>query len=275
MTTRELIDELGSSELYTLHTHTQFCDGRSTMAEIVDEGIRHGFTHIGFTPHSPVPIESPCNMSREDVDDYFREMERLRPAAASHGLKLLAGMEVDWLSAEWGAHSRYIQNLPLDYRISSVHFIPSQEGRLIDVDGSPESFRKKLSRYFRDDLRYVVETFFRQSHDSLSAGGFEIIGHFDKIARNGSAVDPDLEEQTWYADLVHGLIDHIAEAGVIVEINTKAAGPSRRFFPHRRWWRRLLDLRNPLIVNSDAHESSLLNAGRPEALAIYRTLKKD
>ena len=66
------------TDLYNLHTHTQFCDGHATMEEFVTEAIAQGFTHLGFTPHSPISVDSPCNMSRENVAQYFDEMKRLR-----------------------------------------------------------------------------------------------------------------------------------------------------------------------------------------------------
>ena len=66
------------TDLYNLHTHTQYCDGHATMEEFVVEAIAQGFTHLGFTPHSPISVESPVNMTKEQVNDYLNEMERLR-----------------------------------------------------------------------------------------------------------------------------------------------------------------------------------------------------
>lgn len=44
------------SGLYNFHSHTQFCDGRFPMADFVVAAVDGGFTHYGFSPHSPVPI---------------------------------------------------------------------------------------------------------------------------------------------------------------------------------------------------------------------------
>lgn len=59
----DFVSIIGSDMLYNFHSHTQFCDGRATMAEFAAEAVAQGFTHYGFSPHSPVPIQSPCNMS--------------------------------------------------------------------------------------------------------------------------------------------------------------------------------------------------------------------
>ena len=119
----DIIRELGSSRNYTFHSHTQFCDGHATMENFVEAAIRNGFSHYGFSPHSPVPIESPCNMSMESVPAYLAEFERLRNLYGDR-IRLYASMEIDWLGPQWGPSNDYFQALPLDYRIGSVHFIP-------------------------------------------------------------------------------------------------------------------------------------------------------
>ena len=44
---------VNSTRNYNLHSHTQFCDGRFTMEEMVKAAIDCGMEHYGFTPHSP------------------------------------------------------------------------------------------------------------------------------------------------------------------------------------------------------------------------------
>lgn len=266
--------ELGGSRRYNLHTHTQFCDGRASMEDFVREAVRLGFTHLGFSPHSPLAVESPCNMQREQVPHYFGEVERLRRHYGSQ-LRLLAGMEIDYLSQSWGPHITYFRELPLDYRIGSVHFIPTRDGReYVDVDGRPETFRRKLDEYFEGDLRYVVRTFFRQTRDMMLAGGFDVVGHLDKIGFNASQVRPGIEEEHWYRRLVDEVVDLVAERGLVVEINTKAFnGPdSGRVFPSRRLISRLKAAGVPMIVNSDAHEPALLDVSRDDAFRLLAVL---
>lgn len=49
-------------------------------------------------------------------------------------------MEIDYLNDDWGPANDYFQSLPLDYRIGSVHFIPTRGGDFVDIDGSPDRF---------------------------------------------------------------------------------------------------------------------------------------
>lgn len=257
---------IGDSRRYNLHSHTQFCDGRAEMAAFVDEAVKRGFTHYGFSPHSPVPIESPCNMKREDVPAYISEYRRLKSLYADR-ITLYASMEIDYLGDEWGPSHPYFDSVPLDYRIGSVHFIPSDYG-YIDVDGSFENFKVKMQRYFHDDIRHVVETFYSRSRMMLDAGGFDIIGHFDKIGHNAGHYRDGIESESWYRKLVYDLMDMIIEKGVTVEINTKAWSDHHRMFPGTAWIPYLLQHNVPIVVNSDAHYPHLIDASRDAAFAM-------
>ena len=214
-------------------------------------------------------------MKRSHLPLYLAEIERLRRIHAGKPLRILAGMEIDYISHNWGPHIPFFRELPLDFRIGSVHFIPTQDGRMyVDIDGKPESFRYKLHEYFHDDLRYVVEAFYRQTQQMLLAGGFDIVGHVDKIGLNASQALPGIEDEKWYRRLVDEVADILIERRPVVEINTKAycgVDPGR-IYPNRRLIARLKAERVPMIVNSDAHYPELLEASRAEAFRLLAVL---
>lgn len=258
---------------YNFHSHTQFCDGRATMAIFAQEAVAAGFSHYGFSPHSPIPIESPANMLSTDVEPYLKEVWRLQELFCDAPTRFYAAMEVDYLGPNWGPSSSYFKSLPLDYRIGSVHFIPSQNGELHDIDGNFASFTKRLNDYFKGDLHYVVNTFFDQSLEMVSRRGFDIIGHYDKVGHNASHIQPGIEQEDWFIDRINELTDAIISSGVAVEINTKARAVHGRFFPSEIHWRKLLDAGVTILVNSDAHYHDLINASRDEAFKIIEQIK--
>lgn len=259
---------LGDSR-YNFHSHTQFCDGRATMAEFAEAVSKAGFRHWGFSPHSPVPIDSPCNMAEYDVPIYLAEVCRLNSLYESSDIEFYTSMEIDYLGEHWGPANDYFQQLPLDYRIGSVHFIPAPDtGEPVDIDGRYESFLRKMHDYFHDDIHYVVNTFFDQSLAMVRAGGFDLIGHFDKIGHNASHFCPGIEDEPFYRRRLLELTDAIIASGVTVEINTKALAEHGRLFPSSSVWPILLKAGVPVVVNSDAHYTHLVNASRPEALAM-------
>lgn len=264
---KSILADIGSSRRYTLHSHTEFCDGRATMEAFARKAVEEGFTHYGFTPHSPIPIISPCNMLKDNVSRYDREYYRI---VSEYGDKVTfyKSMEIDYLGNEWGPANEYFSGLDLDYTIGSVHFIPTQDGQYVDIDGNFEGFKKKMSQHFRNDIRYVVETFYEQSCKMVESGGFDIIGHLDKIGSNAGYFQPGIETESWYQLLLDDLIQRVIDAGLTVEINTKAWGPHQRMFPHTDKWELLVRSGIPIVVNSDVHVPALINAGRDEAYSI-------
>lgn len=256
---------VSSTPDYNFHSHTQFCDGYAPMEEILVAAIGAGMRYFGFTPHSPLPIESPCNMAAADVPAYLDEIRRLRSVYGDR-IDIFAGMEVDWLGKDWGPANPYFASIGLDYTIGSVHFIEGPDG-YVDIDGRFDSFRLKMAKYFANDIRHVVTEFYRASVAMVEAGGFDIVGHLDKIGHNASHFSPGIENELWYRKLADGLVDAVIAGGVAVEINTKAyAGHSGRMFPSRRYVDRLKEAGVTLIVNSDVHRPELVVSGRTAAL---------
>ena len=254
---------------YNLHTHTPYCDGRASIEAFVTEAIARGYKYLGFSPHSPIPFESSCNMAAEKVDEYLGEIARLR-AAYGQQLHIYAGMEIDY-TGDWGPTAGYFGSVPLDYSIGSVHFIPSfsHEGEMVDIDGRYENFKIKMGEHFGGDIEAVVRMFFKQMWSMVESGGFDIVGHLDKIGYNASCYRPGIDREPWYDKLVLDLIDAIMDIGYVIEINTKAWDTKHRFFPSERYFARLKRYGAPVIINSDAHEPALLCAGRDTARNLW------
>ena len=261
------------TDLYNLHTHTQFCDGHAPMEEFVTEAIAQGFTHLGFTPHSPVSVESPVNMTREQVQEYFDEMERLRQAYGDK-IHLYTSMEIDYVSVGDGPADDYFKQLPLDYRIGSVHFIPAinDPDVMVDIDGKFQGFKERMGKYFDCDIEYVVKTFYSQMMAMVEEGGFDIVGHMDKIGFNASEYREGIDEEPWYDKLVIDLFENIMDHHLVIEINTKAWLQRNRFYPNLKYFGMLKRFNAPVVVNSDAHYPTLLNSGRMEALKLLNVL---
>ncbi|MCM1448809.1 MAG: histidinol-phosphatase [Clostridiales bacterium] len=262
---------LGDSHRYTLHSHTEFCDGRAQMEAFAREAVKREFSHYGFTPHSPVPIFSTCNMHRDKVSSFLCEVDRIKGEYGDR-VCFLAGMEVDFLGSDWGPSRDYFASLPLDYIIGSVHFIPDSNGEQVDIDGRFDSFARKMKKHFNNDIRYVVEKYFEQSIKMVEEGGFDIMGHLDKIGHNSSMYQPGIEDEPWYMSLADELVDRVVEAGLTVELNTKARAEFGRFFPSDRLLAKLLRTDTFIVVNSDAHVPALIDASREEAYALMERL---
>lgn len=258
---------IASTRQYNLHSHTEYCDGRNTMEEMARGALEAGMEFYGFTPHSPIPVESKCNMDAAKVEDFIARSHEIASRHAPQ-CTFLTGMEIDYLGSEWGPHLDYFQRMDLDYRIGSVHFVPTRDGVAIDCDGRYERFAVNLKEAFGGDLRYVVEKYFEQVITMTERGGFDILGHLDKIAGNASQAQPGIEDEPWYKGLIDHALSTASSAGVIVEINTKALATKGRFFPAARWIDKVMATGLPVAVNSDAHYVDKIDAGRREAFKL-------
>ena len=255
------------------------------MAQFVEAAINEGYLHYGFTPHSPIPFDSPCNMAEDRVKEYFMEFNRLKTQYSGR-INLYLSMEIDYLGHNWNAASEYFKTLPLDYRLSSVHFIPVQSGdMMVDIDGRPDTFIRKMHEFFDDDIRYVVDSFYCQTIDMIETGGFDLLGHFDKIGFNASHFQSGIEEEEWYQKHIDNVIEAIKATDLVVEINTKAWLPpvnatleqiekyTPRLFPSQQTIHKLIRAGIPIAVNSDAHFTERITAGRNAAFQIIDELE--
>lgn len=267
---RKIIEE---TDAYNLHAHSQFCDGRDSMEAIAAAAEESGMDYFAFTPHSPIIVPSGCNMAKERIPEYFDECRRLRDKYSGE-MEILTSLEIDWISDDWGPHIDYFQRLPLDFRLGSVHFVPDREGVPHDCDGSYSRFKPLLDKEYNGDIRYVVEKYFEGVLKMLERGGFDLLGHFDKIAGNASQAAPYIEDERWYEALIDDVVSHVAGTDMVVEINTKAFADSGRFYPAERWWKKLIDAGVAVAVDSDAHYATKVTSGRREALEKFAGMKK-
>lgn len=261
------------TDSYNFHSHTQFCDGRDTMEHFVQAAIDAGMKHYGFSPHAPIPVESPCNMSRDDVPAYLEEVKQLQ-ATYGNLIHLYAAMEIDYTAVS-GPADDYYHQLPLDYTIGSVHFIPVPDDATaaVDVDGSPERFIETMHSRFGDDIEWVVRAYYQQMMRMVDAGGFDVVGHLDKIGLNASVFQPGIDKEPWYDRLVRDLIDNIMDHHLVIEVNTKQWTRRGRLFPDVRYFSLLKHFGATIIFNSDTHEPHLVDSGRHQAMEIFAAAK--
>lgn len=251
--------------LTNYHSHCDFCDGHAPMEAFVQEAINKGFRAYGISSHAPFPIPNSCNMHRERMACYLGEFNRLKQIYSSQ-IELYIGLEIDFLDDTFNPSIDYFRELPLDYRIGSVHYIVTPDGTPIDTDGSPDRFRGYVDTFFDGDVDEAVRRFYRSSFRMIEMGGFDFLGHLDKIGLNASLYRPGLDGEPWYKKMVSGYLEEIAARDLLVEVNTKAWEPRGRFFPHCDYFGQMKALGIRVVVNSDTHYPEKINSGREAAL---------
>ena len=131
-------------------------------------------------------------------------------------------------------------------------------------------FRKIVDGHFGGDLDRVIRLYYDRQLRMIELGGFDILGHADKMHYNSACYRPGLLDEPWYEKLMQDYFARIAKKGYMVEINSKAYHLYGTFFPNERYFPLLKELGIRVMVNSDAHYPEKINAGRPEALAALK-----
>ncbi len=255
--------------LTNYHSHSLYCDGRAGMEDFVRFAISEGFTSYGFSSHAPLPFSTFWTMEWDRMNDYLSEFQRLKARYADR-IELYIGLEIDYLDEESNPSMARFRELPLDYRIGSVHMLTTDAGKIVDIDTPADKFREIVDEHFDGDIVRVVQQYYRSLTKMLESGGFDIVGHADKMHYNASCYRPGLLDEPWYDQLVHTYFADIAQRGYQVEINTKSYHDLGTFYPNERYFSTLHDLGIKVQVNSDSHYPEKINNGRPEALQAIK-----
>ena len=250
------------TNLTNYHSHCLYCDGRANMEDFIRFAISEGFTSYGISSHAPLPFSTAWTMEWDRMDDYLSEFSRLKEKYADK-IELAIGLEIDYLDEDSNP------SLPR-YRIGSVHMLYSPEREIVDIDTPADTFRQLIDKHFDGDLDYVVHLYYKNLLRMVELGGFDIVGHADKMHYNASCYRSGLLDEPWYDTLVRGYFTAIAEHGYIVEINTKAYHELGTFYPNERYFTFLKELGVRVQVNSDAHYPERINNARAEALAALK-----
>ena len=255
--------------LTNYHSHCSFCDGRAPFEEFVKEAIRQGFYSYGVSSHAPLPFPTRWTMEWEQMEAYLDEFKNLRSKYADE-IELYVGLEIDYLNEESNPSVARFTELPLDYRIGSVHLLYDAAGEVVDIDCSPAVFKERVDRHFNGDVLRVIRMYFDRLFRMVELGGFDVLGHADKMHYNASCYHPGLLDEPWYEALMKDYFSLVASRGYLVEINTKAYDSLGTFYPNSRYWELMKEYQIKVLVNSDAHYPERINAGRMEALRLLQ-----
>ena len=255
--------------LTNYHSHCSFCDGRAPFEEFVKEAIRQGFYSYGVSSHAPLPFPTQWTMEWEQMEAYLDEFKNLRSKYADE-IELYVGLEIDYLNEESNPSVARFTELPLDYRIGSVHLLYDAAGEVVDIDCSPAVFKERVDRHFNGDVLRVIRMYFDRLFRMVELGGFDVLGHADKMHYNASCYHPGLLDEPWYEALMKDYFSLVASRGYLVEINTKAFDSLGTFYPNSRYWELMKEYQIKVLVNSDAHYPERINAGRMEALRLLQ-----
>ena len=242
----------------SVHTHTTFCDGKNTPAEMAQAALEQGLKTLGFSGHVHTPPDTSYCMTLEGTQQYCAQVAQLKKEYAGR-MDILCGIEYDPLVGE---------ALPVgyDYVIGSVHAVRGREnGKLYAVDMSTEEMQRCIHDGFGGDAMAAVRDYYEQLI-KVAQKKPTILGHFDlvvKTNRNGILFDEQSKE---YLDIAMQALDACIEQDVCFEMNTGAIWRGWRTepYPDMRLLHRMAEKGANLTITADAHEAKALIFGYDE-----------
>jgi histidinol-phosphatase (PHP family) len=252
--------------LSNAHTHTVFCDGENTPAEMAAGAEALGFTSLGFSSHSPTPFDPTCP-GVADEKAYRAAVGEVAKQWAGR-LEIACGMEQDIFAP--------VKREDYDYVIGSMHCLKDAKGNFVAVDSTPGQVLDLRNETFGGDGVAMAKAFFAQTVQGIEDFRPDIAGHFDLLVKFNGGGDLFDEESEAYQSVALEAADAAADIllgyGGIVEVNTGGMSRGYRNLPYplpfllRHFARRGVRV----MINSDSHSVDTLNYKLDEALELVR-----
>lgn len=157
------------------HVHTHYSKHAvGTVDEVVRAALAKEVRVITFTDHAPFHVDSLNRLFENELDRYFEDIERARTAYRGQ-IKILRGLELDFLPGATDYTARLLDHYDLDFAIGSIHYIPMAHCEQVKV--------WDLAR-LNDPA--VLKRYFSALTELLGCGLFDAVGHPDTLLRGVS-----------------------------------------------------------------------------------------
>ena len=197
------------------HTHTEFCDGKSTAEEMVLSAIKKGFTSLGFSGHSPMDFPNTWGMTQENLPLYIAEINRLKEKYKD-SIEVVCGIELD-------ADYIGVNLSDFAYSIGSVHQLRFGK-EVYYLDYSADETRRCINNHFGGNPSLLAKAYFERLRDFIINTPVTVVGHFDLIQKFCKTDEIFDESDPVYRnsaiDAVRKIL--VAKPGMIFEVNTGA-----------------------------------------------------
>ena len=244
-----------------LHTHTIYCDGSDTPAEMLEAAMAKGFDSLGFSGHAPAPFDAAA-MHRENYAAYLSEIRHLQEQHSGR-FPVYLGIEED-------LDARVEHPEQFDYIIGSVHFLPLGN-ELKSIDFTREQFIALLENTYGGSMPAMTAAYYDKVSRLAACVEVDIAGHIDLIAKFNEREDFFRFDDPVYLSSACQAVDCLAPAKII-EVNTgaMARGYRRRPYPDIHLLQYMYEKKAKICLCSDCHDRSFLDYGFAEALQLIR-----
>ncbi len=226
------------------HTHTTYCDGKSTPRQMVEAAYGMGLTDFGISGHADYSMwEQGFGMSDAILSAYKRELEALREEYAGK-MNIYIGIELDTLGPVQQA----------EYAIGSTHSI-LKDGHLVTVDDTEEKLVQAVETFWNGDWYAMAQDYFELEATVYDKLHCDWVGHFDLLTKFNEAYRYFDETKDDYLEPALNAMKKLHSQGLPFEINTGAMSRGYRTapYPNPILLRELHAMGGRIMINSDSH----------------------
>ncbi len=256
------------------HTHCSFDDGNVALEKYVKEALKQDVAILGFSSHNPLPFSVDWVLKRKDYKKYCKTIRKLSEKYEDQ-IRILLGLEMDFLSNLNSFYKKGMNLSDLDYIIGSVHFVNFfDKNKGWAIDESEEEFEKGLDEIYKGNIKKVVKDYFKLIRDMLKLENPDIVAHLDLIKMNNKDDKYFSEGENWYREEVLKTLKAIAKSSAILEVNTGgiARGKIDSLYPSNWIIEEAYNMRIPITLSSDAHKPEQITAKFKEAAVLLNSI---
>ena len=249
----------------SIHSHTNYCDGKDIPEVMVKRAVELGFVSLGISSHAPTWWDKyEFSIHPDQVETYQQELRHLGQVYGDR-LEVLVGVEHDSLGAPVGPG--------YDYVIESVHAI-KKDGQLCFVDWGLDKAQTALRECFGGDPYAYAQTYFQTCAAAYEKNPAQIAGHLDLVSKYNECAPMFDTEDPRYLNAALEAMDCALNCGLVPEVNTGAIARGLRTTPYpcEQLLHALKALAAPLILSSDSHHADTLDCAFPETKAMLRDI---
>ena len=245
----------------SLHNHSDWSDGASSLSEMCKSAKEAGFRVFGISDHWVIPPYENMDseswaMAPERLPDYIKTLQKLKAELDDENFSLKIGLEVDFFFENISSVLARLKNYPLDYLIGSVHYSGTFPIDHIIDEWLPLTPEEK---------EQICETYWEKVAGAAAVREFDFIGHLDLPKKFG------MIDNNKYLPHALRVLDIIKENGGAIELNTagffKECGEP---YPSPEILKAAADRKIPVIINADAHHESHLTRHFEAARELLR-----
>ena len=231
------------------HTHTTYCDGKSTPREMVEAAYRMGLTDFGISGHADYSMYEPgFGMSDAILASYKQELQKLKEEYAGK-LNLYIGIELDVLGPRQQA----------DYAIGSTHSV-LKNGQLVCVDDTEEKLVQGVETLWNGDWYAFAKDYYELEGTVYDRLKCDWVGHFDLLTKFNEGYKHFDEMKDAYLEPALAAMKKLHRQGLPFEINTGAMSRGYRTapYPNPILLRELHAMGGRIMINSDSHSADTI-----------------